>query len=169
MLKAPTHLGNSQLHRNKSVMIEGGMFPRAKVMNQTMIDQYLMYGLLNLAQHRAGEYLLGQAARSGSWPTGVNLSGTHVDGGKKDWSPKSSFGFMRTVKTVEKRYGWFHAWLVVEVVIRDWDVSKFPMRMTCLKQALDWIVEKRMRGSSDPMKRLRIAAKKKRAEVSPGP
>ena len=41
------------------------MYPRAKVMNQTMIDQYLMYGMLDLAQHRAGEYLLGETgARS---------------------------------------------------------------------------------------------------------
>jgi hypothetical protein len=169
MLVAKTHLGNSQLHRNKSVMIEGGMFPRSRVMNQHMIDQYLMHGTLNLAQHKAGEYLLQQAAQSGMWPTGVNLSGIHVDGGKKDWSPRNSFGFVRTLKVIEKKYGWFHSWLVVEVVVRDWDVSKFPMRMTCLKQALDWIMERRMRGGSDPVERLRIAAKKKEGAGFPTP
>jgi len=95
------------------------------------------------------------------WPTTVNMSGIQVKGGKKDWSPQSSFGFIRTVRGIEKRYGWFHSWLVVEVVVRDWDVSKTPLRMTCLRQALDWIVERRMGSPSDPVERLRIAAKKK--------
>ena len=161
MESAKTHLGNSQLHRNKSVMIEGGMVPRAKVMNQHMIDQYLMYGMLDLAQHKAGEYLLAQARAAGSWPPANNMSGTRVSGSKKDFTPSSSFGFIRTVRSVEKKLGWFHSWLVVEVVIRDWDVSKNPMRMRCLLEALDWIVVRRMGPVNDPLKRLKNLAKKK--------
>lgn len=159
MEKAKTHLGNSQLHRNKSVMIEGGRYPRAKVMNQHMIDQYLMRGYLNLPQHKAGEYLLGQAAKAGVWASTANMSGTKVQGKKNDFTPSDAFGFIRSIRAVYKRYGWFHSWLVVEVVVRDWDVSDSSMRMICLREALDWIAERRMGGVPDPLRMLKKAAR----------
>ena len=83
METAKTHLGNRQLHKRHSVMIEGGMIPRAKVMDQTLIDRYLMKGLIDLTQHQAGEYLLRQACLAKLWATGVDLSGTRVNGGRK--------------------------------------------------------------------------------------
>ena len=158
METAITHLGNDQLHRNKSVMVEGGRYPRARVMNQHMIDQYLMRGLLNLEQHQAGEYLMGQALRAGVWASTVDLSGTKIQGKKRDFTPSNAFGFVRSVRAVYQRYGWFHSWLMVEVVIRDWDVQESSMRMVCLRQALDWIVERRMGGTHNPMRRLETAA-----------
>jgi hypothetical protein len=139
-------------------MIEGGRFPRAKVMNQTMIDQYLMKGLVNLVEHQAGEYLIGQAARAGAWPTGVNLSDTRVSGGTRNNVPFGIFPYGRTLVTVKKKYGWFHMYLLEQVVIFGWDVSGDGVRMKCLKQALNLVAERRMGGGKDPLRALRKAA-----------
>ena len=126
MLKAKTHLGNSQLHKVKSVMVTGGQIPRAKVMDQTRIDGYLMRGLLNLTQPRAGEVLLGQAAKAGAWPTGVNWGGS--GGGSGNYVPVAGFSFGGTLAAVQDKYGWFHSYVVKEVVIHDWDVSASDFR-----------------------------------------
>ena len=159
MEQAKTNLGNKMLHKNKSVMIEGGMIPRAKVMNQLMIDQYLMHGTLTLNQHRAAEFLLGEAVKMGAWPTGANLSGTGSRDGKHDYALTRGFGLGNTLDGVEARYGWFHRYLVLEVVIHEWDVSMHEMRMKVLGEALDHICDHRMGGTSEPWKRLkRVAA-----------
>ena len=167
MEQAKTHLGTPELHKRKSVMIEGGLVPRARVMNQHMIDQYLMDGKINFGQHMAGEYLLGQAARAGVWPTGVNLSETRVTGAIGNFVPFGAFPFGRTLVTVRKRYGDFHAYLVCEVVVHDWDVSKSTSRMGCLRESLDWISERRMGGGRDPVRLLRRAIKKRGAKTHP--
>ena len=39
-----TDLGTNEIHKRHSVMI-GGKMPRAKVMDQTLIDRYLIDGL----------------------------------------------------------------------------------------------------------------------------
>lgn len=158
MTQPTTYLGNKQLHRKHSVMIEGGNVPRARVMDQHIIDRYLMEGLINLRQHRAAEYLLDQASRAGLWATGVDLSKTRVQVGRPNNVPFRIFPFGRTIAMVRKRFGDFHAYLVKEVVCYDWDVRKDEERMKCLREALDWISERRQ--CYVPMQRLRNAVKK---------
>jgi hypothetical protein len=136
-------------------MIEGGMIPRARVMDQHIIDRYLIRGEINLAQHQAAEYVLAQAAKAGSWPTGVNWSGANVTGGLRNYVPFGCFPLGRTMVMVKKRYGWYHAYILREVVVHDWDVSGNESRMECLKQALDWVAERKMGGGRDPLQRLR--------------
>lgn len=172
MDQAITHLGTKQLHKQHSVMIEGGMIPRARVMDQTMIDRYLMHGLIDLAQHQAGELLLRQAATARLWPTGVDLSDTRTTGGKRNFVPFGVFPYGRTLVRVKKRYGWFHAYLVGEVVVHDWDVSENEYRMQCLKEALDWIARRGGSHSGDLLGPLRKAVGKKKegaAEATPNP
>lgn len=149
--RSKTHLGNDMLHKNKSVMVESGVVARSRVMDQCIIDRYLMRGELNLPQHRAGELILGQAAMAKSWATGVNLSGTRVSGGKKDHTPFGVFPLGRTLVMIKKRYGWFHMYLVTEVVLHDWDVSKDEFKMECLREGLDWVADRRMNGKPDPL------------------
>ena len=55
-MKSNTELGTPEIHQRHSVMIEGGTVPRAKVMDGTVVDRYLMDGLINLQQHMACEY-----------------------------------------------------------------------------------------------------------------
>jgi len=155
MEKAKTHLGNVQLHKNKSVMVEGGKVPRARVMDQTMIDRYLMRGVLNLQQHRAGEYLLLQAARGQAWPTGVDWSSVGSTGGKKDYVPSGGFAFGGTLACVEDKYGFLHAYVVKTVVLHDWDVEGDGLLMGCLKRGLDWVAVRRMGGAGGPLAALK--------------
>ena len=63
--KKYSDLGSPEVHQRHAVMIEGGTVPRARVMDQTLIDRYLIDGLLTLQEHQAGEYLLSQAAKAG--------------------------------------------------------------------------------------------------------
>ena len=60
-----TDLGTNEIHKRHSVMIEGGKMPRAKVMDQTLIDRYLIDGLLTLQEHQAAEYVLSQGSAAG--------------------------------------------------------------------------------------------------------
>ena len=46
--KHTTELGTPEMHSQHSVMIEGRTLPRAKVMDQALVDEYLMDGLLTL-------------------------------------------------------------------------------------------------------------------------
>jgi len=70
--KSPTDLGTPEIHKRHSVMVEGGSLPRAKVMEQTVVDRLLMNCLLTLAQHQAGEYLLSQASQAGIFAKPLN-------------------------------------------------------------------------------------------------
>lgn len=159
MRKQPTtYLGSKELHRRHSVMVEPGNIPRARVMDQHIIDRFLMLGLLSLAQHRAGEYLLKQAADAGMWATGVDLSKTRVTGGKANNVPFRIFPYGRTIALVRRRFGDFHVYVVEEVVCHDWDVSGDEYRMKCLREGLDWISERRM--MVEPLQKLRRAMKK---------
>ncbi len=153
MIKANTHLGNRMLHRNKSVMIEGGAIPRARVMDQVMIDRYLMRGLLNLTQHRAGEFLMQQAARAGAWATGCDWSKPGGVGAGGSRGHVGSLAYGGTLAAVQDKLGWFHMWICREVVIHDYDASKSDFRMDCLRQGLDWIAHRRM--GIRPMRLLR--------------
>jgi hypothetical protein len=168
MEKAKTHLGNSQLHKQHSVMIEGGTIPRARVMDQTMIDRYLMRGIINLKQHQAGEYLLKQASTAGVWPTGVNMSASSVDGGRKNYVPFGVFPFGRTLVTVRRRYGPYHAYVVKRVVCNDWDVSANKYNLGCLKDSLNCIADNRMGWKKNPLRYIERAVKKRNeAAASP--
>ena len=43
--KSHTDLGTAEIYKRHSVMVEGGRVPRAKVMDQTLIDRYLVDGI----------------------------------------------------------------------------------------------------------------------------
>ena len=43
--KKYSDLGSPEVHQRHAVMIEGGTVPRARVMDQTLIDRYLIDGL----------------------------------------------------------------------------------------------------------------------------
>ena len=153
--ESKTHLGNKRLHKNKSVMIEGGQVPRARVMDQCIIDRYLMRGLLDLKQHQAGEFILKQASIAKAWPTGVDWSGSMAGGGKRNNVPFGVFPLGQTLSAIEDRYGWFHMYVTSEVTIHDWDVSANEFMLDCLREGLNWVADRRMVGRPDPLGRLK--------------
>lgn len=157
-----THLGTAQLYKRHSVMIEGGVVPRARVMDQRIIDRYLMNGWLDLAQHRAAELILDQASRAGIWAKGVNWAGSG-GGGTQNYVPFGAFPLGRTMDSIRKRFGEFHAYVTQEVVIYDWDISKHKRRMKCLRQSLDLIDALKVRHG--PLRELKRVIKKEGAEA----
>jgi hypothetical protein len=154
MAQPTTFLGNKQLHKKHSVMVQVDTnIPRARVMDQHIADRYLMDGLLSLGQHRAAEYLLDQAAMAGMWATGVDLSKTRVNGGVPNNVPFRIFPFGRSIGLVRKRFGDWHAYLVQEVICHEWDIRKRGEMLDDLRESLDWIGERRM--AYAPIRKLR--------------
>lgn len=148
-----SELGNREIHKKKSVMIEGGPVPRAKVMDQMVVDRYLMDGLLTLAQHQAAEFLLGQASIAGIWAKAPDPD--RPRGGKKDYTPTGVFPFSDTLKIVSKKFGPIASYIVEEVVCHNWDVSDNAVRMKVLQDSLQLICDRRMSGGRNPVNRLK--------------
>ena len=159
-----TYLGNKQLHKQHSVMVEGGTVPRARVMDQAAIDKMLMAGTLSLKQHRAAEYVLGQTVRAGLYARGVNLQGSGVAGGVDDHVPAGLDAYSATMHAVRKRCGDFHEYILRAVIVKDVDVSAKAYDLKCLQEALDCVANERMGFRSDPVQWIKKAQKKAPSE-----
>lgn len=158
MEQAITHLGTRQLHRQHSVMIEGGKVPRARVMDQFMIDRYLMDGVLDITQYRAGELVLRQAGWACMWPKGVKLGGS---GGAQPGSmvPLGMIPLGNTLRLVRERFDRLHELLVKRVCIDNCDVSHDTSMTGKLKRSLDHIAAVKMGAAQcDPLHRIRRIA-----------
>jgi len=153
-----TSLGSKELHHHHSVMIEPGKIPRAKIMDQHIIDRYLMRGLLNLAQHRAGEYLLAQATKARIWPTGVDLTNTGHTGGLHNYVPFGMFPFGRTLLLIRDSCGSLHVKIIHAVISCNQDVSADDGKMTVLRESLDVVDRCKLRGRGDLLFRMRKAS-----------
>ena len=166
---ARTHLGTKELHKRHAVLVEGGKIPRARVMDQHIVDRYLMRGWLNLQQHIAAEFIMKQAATARLWPSGVNLSGTRVDGGKRNNVPFGVFPYGRTIKTVEKHNGPWHAYVIERVIVNEWDVSANDHNMKCLQEGLDCVAAYRMGYHKHPLRHIKMAieSRKERKKTAP--
>lgn len=146
-----TYLGSPELHKKHRVMIEPGIVPRARVMDQAPIDELLLSGHLDLKQHRAAEYLIQQAVMSGTYPRGVNLEGASTSGGVSDFVPHGIEPFSRTLRAVRKHLSEAHERIVREVVLMDSAVTG-RKELGMLQAALICIADKRMGYKSDPVR-----------------
>lgn len=154
--KLHTDLGTSEIYKRHSVMVEGGKVPRAKVLDQTLIDRYLMDGLLTLQEHQAGEYIMNQAVVAGIYTKPLRFEAS--TGGKRKEDPMASdhlMRFSRTMKLIGNRYGYYAKYLVEEVVLHGWDISSDPEKLKVLKKGLSWVAERRMAGGRNPVRHLR--------------
>jgi hypothetical protein len=151
---AKTHLGTKELHKRHSVMVEGGKYPRSKVMDQHIIDRYLMQGKLTLKQFIIGEMLLAQAAKAGVWPKGANLTGTSMSS-KPNYVPYGIVPLGRSLNIIKDRYGEGHVYVVRKVIIDNKDVSRSQRFMQWLLDSLDWLDINR--GRKDPITTLQAA------------
>jgi hypothetical protein len=136
-------------------MVEGGTVPRAKVMDQTVIDRYLMRGEITINQYRAGEHLLSQYSKSSI--RGANLKGS---GGGAPGSvvPFGAVPFGRSLRCIQDQFGWTHMWITKAAIADNRDVARIGegMGMECLRQSLDYIGNTKLGG--DPLQRLRRKA-----------
>lgn len=153
--KLHTDLGTNEIHKRHSVMVEGGKMPRAKVMDQLVVDRMLMNGILTLQQHQAAEYLMNQAAKAGIFAKPLNYE-PRASGGQSKNGLESDhlMRYSRTIKLVTRRFGHYAKYIVEEVVLHGLDVSESPDKLKVLKQGLDWIADRRMAGGRNPVRHL---------------
>ena len=101
MTKSISDLGTRQIHEKHSVMIEGGVIPRAKVMDQLIVDKLLMDGRITLSQHMAAELFLGQAERACINVRAQKYDSIPVGNGKRDSYSNGYGAFSKTVSLVQ--------------------------------------------------------------------
>ena len=148
-------LGTPEIHKQKSVLVEGGPAPRAKVMDQSLIDRYLMDGLLSLQEHQAAEYVLNQAVQAGVFTKPLRYEASSGCSVSDPMANESLERFGRTLRLVKKTLGAYHKAILQEVVLNDWDISVNPDRLRVFKEALQVISERRMSGGKNPMRHLK--------------
>jgi hypothetical protein len=154
---AITSLGTAQLHKRHSVMIEGGQVPRARVMDQTVMDRYLMQGALTITQHQAGEHLLEQAMWAGMWARGMRWdgAGSHSAGCVV---PLGVGPFGDALASIRKTFSPDHAWLVRKLVIDNCDIAEDLSHMDKVRTALDFLSGYGVRRNYSPITRLKKRA-----------
>ncbi len=151
-MKSNTELGTPEIHQRHSVMIEGGTVPRAKVMDGTVVDRYLMDGLINLQQHMACEYLLERAVKAGVYTRGIDNTMPSCFSAHTSRVPTGIEPYRKLIRALIKKFGESQAKLVDRVVLENWDVSGCQDKMTLLTGALDFIVDSRMGGSRNTLR-----------------
>ena len=100
MTSKHSDLGSPEVHKRHAVMVEGGTVPRAKVMDQNLIDRYLMDGLLTLQEHQAGEYLLGQAMKAGVYTKPLNYEAGSGEANPDSMASEALMKYGRTLDLV---------------------------------------------------------------------
>lgn len=154
--KSHTDLGTKEIYKRHSVMIEGGKMPRAKVMDQLVVDRMLMNGLLTLQEHQAAEYILSQAASAGVYAKPLNYEPKSSGGMSKNGLESDQLmRYSRTIGLITKRFGDYAKYLVEEVVLHNWDVSDSPDKLKVLKKGLGWVADRRMAGGKNPVRHIR--------------
>jgi len=153
--KLHTDLGTKEIYQRHSVMVEGGNIPRAKVMDQTLIDRYLMDGLLTLQEHQAGEYLMNQAMKAGIFAKPLRYEAGSGESSPDSMASDALMRYGKTLSLVGKRYGEFAKYLVEEVVVHGWDVSPHNDKLVTLKNSLQWISERKLGGGGNHWGNLR--------------
>ena len=151
----PTDLGTNEIHKRHRTLIEGGKLPRARVMDQLVIDKYLIDGVLTLAQHQAGEYILNQAVKAGVYTKPLNYSEPSGGDGKGGGVSEYLLRFGRTMGLIRDRYGEYAKYLTEEVVCHNWDISDSGNKVRMLRDSLDLIVNLRMAGGRNPMRHIK--------------
>lgn len=149
----PTDLGTKEIYKRHSIMVEGGLVPRARVMDQNVVDALLMRGELTLSQHRAAEMVMEQAARSGIYAKAPDP--IRAIGGVKNAVPTGIFALGRTLKLVERQCSPYHAYLVQEVVCQNWDISDRNHLVVMLQHGLQAIADRYMMAKKNPVRHLR--------------
>jgi len=152
MAKPKTELGNDQLRKRHSVMVEGGAVQRAKVMDQMPFDRYLMDGTITLAQHQACEYILNQASMAGLFVTGRDPVGGRSSRKGGATPPDMIERYGKTMKVISNRLGALGEHIVEETVLHGADFSSNANHMAILVEGLDLIVNARLSGGRNPVR-----------------
>jgi len=154
MQQAKTHLGNKQLHKQHSIMVEGGAYPRSRIMDQMIFDRYLMEGIITLPQHRSAEFLLSMAAKANMWAKGAKIDGIPPDGRKES---KTLFGMMPlgdALSKIRSQCGETHYELTKAVILSNHDVRQKKNGIRLFSLAMDYVGDNVMHFYKNPLRHL---------------
>ena len=141
MTKSISDLGTREIHARHSVMIEGGTIPRARVMDQLIVDRLLMDGRLTLRQHMAAELFLSQAERACIHIRAQKYDSIPAGNGRKDNFGNGYGAFSKTVNLVKKALSVEHARVLYDCLISNDFAEK---NYSLLVDSLDLILNRRM-------------------------
>ena len=149
-------LGTDEIHKRHSIFVEtiDNKVSRSKVMDQAIIDRYLIQGVITLSQHQSAEVIMANASGSGIYAKTQNWD-NQTFGGIPERIPRGIFALGNLLKVIEKNTSALHSSLVEEVVCKNKDVSESEDKMKLLGEGLDAITQHIYAPRKNPMKRFK--------------
>jgi hypothetical protein len=151
--KTLTDLGTKEIHQRHRVMVESGHAPKAKVLDQIILDAMLMDDLIDIPQHQAGEYLLAQALEAGMYTKPLRYQPSVSGGNPGTIVSNNIMRFAKTVRLIEQHSGKMCREVVEQVVVKNKPIPGDQIEN--LKAGLQVIVLFRLSGGKDPVRRLK--------------
>lgn len=125
---------------SRTLIVEAGIIPRARAMDQCVIDVLLLGDLITIRQHQAAEYFMDICAKSQMYVRSYSYDSIGASSGTVRKDKVYYFPYSRLVKSINKKLSLDHSKIIHEVVIQD----VYPERdMDKLTECLDFISESR--------------------------
>lgn len=125
---------------SRTLVVEAGIVPRAKAMDQCVVDVLLLGELITIRQHQAAEYFMDICAKSQMYVRSYSYDSIGASSGTVRKDKVYYFPYSRLVKSINKKLSLDHSKIIHEVVIQD----VYPERdMDKLTECLDFISESR--------------------------
>ena len=103
----------------RKIVLDGGLIPTARVKNQNLIDVLLDDELISIAQHMAGEYVLGQCVSAGVYVKGMAYDGMPRSSGRHDTYHNGMLPLRTTLQLVRQKCGNYGADVLVNAVVAE--------------------------------------------------
>ena len=125
----------------RKIVLDGGLIPTARVKNQNLIDVLLDDELISIAQHMAGEYVLGQCVSAGVYVKRMAYDGMPRGSGRHDTHHNGMLPLRTTLQLVRRKCGNYGADVLVNAVV---DEVLAASNLRLLKQSLAVVSEYRL-------------------------
>ena len=127
---------------SRTLVVEAGIVPRAKAMDQCVVDVLLLGELITIRQHQAAEYFMDICAKSQMYVRSYSYDSMPASAGTVRKDKVYYFPYSRLIRSINEKLSREHSTILHEVVIHD----IYPERnMDKLSECLDFISEVRWR------------------------
>ena len=127
---------------NRTLVVEAGIVPRARAMDQCVIDVLLLGDLITIRQHQAAEYFMDICAKSQMYVHSYSYDSIRASTGTVRKDKVYYFPYSRLIKSINKKLSIDHTKVLHDVVIDD----IYPDRtIGKLEEGLDFISDTRWR------------------------
>lgn len=127
---------------SRAIVVDGGIVPTARVMDQCVIDVLLLGDLITIRQHQAAEYFMDICAKSQMYVHSYSYDSIRASTGTVRKDKVYYFPYSRLIKSINKKLSIDHTKVLHDVVIED----IYPERtIGKLEEGLDFISDTRWR------------------------